>query len=146
MSSVNKPAASAAGTSSARSTAVATPALATARARGAGRAPGVAAGAAGGSGASSTFSRDLSAAPRLVQHKNEAKLFYRYLSIVYDDVVNGWHWNDDMRVEALRPADLRAGQKVRVGRTRGPRASGRGDGRTDGARARARAFSSLSLR
>jgi MPBQ/MSBQ methyltransferase len=59
-----------------------------------------------------TFARDLSSTPRLVQHKNEAKLFYQFLSIVYDDIVNPLHWSVDQREVALAPADLRAGQKV----------------------------------
>ena len=32
------------------------------------------------------------------QHKKEAFWFYRYLSIVYDYIVNPGHWTDDMRV------------------------------------------------
>jgi hypothetical protein len=35
-----------------------------------------------------TYSRDLSSAPRLIQHKNEAKIFYMFLSQVYDYIVN----------------------------------------------------------
>ena len=35
-----------------------------------------------------TYSRDLSTAPRLIQHKNEAKAFYAFLSQVYDYIVN----------------------------------------------------------
>jgi MPBQ/MSBQ methyltransferase len=42
----------------------------------------------------------------LIQHKNEAKWFYRYLSIVYDTIVNPPHWNEDMRTDALEPAKL----------------------------------------
>ena len=37
---------------------------------------------------SSSFGRDLSAAPRFIQHKNEAKAFYAFLSQVYDYIVN----------------------------------------------------------
>ena len=35
-----------------------------------------------------SYARDLSAAPRLIQHKNEAKAFYAFLSQVYDYIVN----------------------------------------------------------
>jgi len=59
----------------------------------------------------STFARDLSAAPRLVQHKNEAKAFYSFLSTVYDEINKG-HWTEEMRATALAPADLKPGQKV----------------------------------
>ena len=44
--------------------------------------------------------------PRMIQHKNEAKTFYRFLSIVYDHIVNPGHWTVDMRNEALEPAKL----------------------------------------
>jgi len=37
---------------------------------------------------SGTYSRDLSSTPRLIQHKNEAKAFYAFLSQVYDYIVN----------------------------------------------------------
>jgi MPBQ/MSBQ methyltransferase len=50
--------------------------------------------------------RDFTAAPRFIQHKNEAKAFYAFLSQVYDYVVNPGHWTVDMRDEALLPADL----------------------------------------
>lgn len=50
-------------------------------------------------------SRPLSA-PRLIQHKQEAFWFYRFLSIVYDHVVNPGHWTDDMRTDALSVAKL----------------------------------------
>lgn len=43
---------------------------------------------------------------RLIQHKSEAYWFYRYLSIVYDHVVNPGHWTIDMRDAALIPAKL----------------------------------------
>ncbi len=46
------------------------------------------------------------AKPRMIQHKNEAKWFYRYLSIVYDHIVNPGHWTVDMRDDALEPAKL----------------------------------------
>lgn len=53
-----------------------------------------------------SYSRDLSSTPRLIQHKNEAKFFYRFLSIVYDHIVNPGHWTVDMRDAALAPAEL----------------------------------------
>ncbi len=43
---------------------------------------------------------------RLIQHKKEAFWFYRFLSIVYDHVVNPGHWTEEMRKEALKPAKL----------------------------------------
>jgi len=60
----------------------------------------------GASAGDTTYTRDLSAAPRLIQHKNEAFWFYRYLSIVYDHVVNPGHWTEDMREDALSVAKL----------------------------------------
>ncbi|OEL38545.1 2-methyl-6-phytyl-1,4-hydroquinone methyltransferase 2, chloroplastic, partial [Dichanthelium oligosanthes] len=45
-------------------------------------------------------------APRFIQHKKEAFWFYRFLSIVYDHVINPGHWTEDMRDDALEPADL----------------------------------------
>ena len=45
-------------------------------------------------------------AKRFVQHKSEAKSFYRFLSIVYDTIVNPGHWTVEMRDEALEPAKL----------------------------------------
>ena len=42
----------------------------------------------------------------MIQHKNEAKTFYRFLSIVYDHIVNPGHWTVDMRNDALEPAKL----------------------------------------
>ena len=42
----------------------------------------------------------------MIQHKNEAKWFYRYLSQVYDHIVNPGHWTVDMRTDALEPAKL----------------------------------------
>lgn len=44
--------------------------------------------------------------PRFIQHKTEAFWFYRFLSIVYDHIINPGHWTEDMRDEALEPADL----------------------------------------
>lgn len=44
--------------------------------------------------------------PRLIQHKTEAFWFYRFLSIVYDSIVNPGHWTEDMREDALEPAKL----------------------------------------
>lgn len=44
--------------------------------------------------------------PRFIQHKKEAFWFYRFLSIVYDHVINPGHWTEDMREEALEPANL----------------------------------------
>ncbi|CAN1766260.1 2-methyl-6-phytyl-1,4-hydroquinone methyltransferase, chloroplastic [Linum perenne] len=43
---------------------------------------------------------------RFIQHKQEAFWFYRFLSIVYDHVINPGHWTEDMRDDALEPADL----------------------------------------
>ncbi|KHN18850.1 37 kDa inner envelope membrane protein, chloroplastic [Glycine soja] len=47
-----------------------------------------------------------SSQPRFIQHKKEAFWFYRFLSIVYDHVINPGHWTEDMRDDALEPADL----------------------------------------
>jgi MPBQ/MSBQ methyltransferase len=44
--------------------------------------------------------------PRCIQHKKEAFWFYRFLSIVYDNMLNFGPWTEDMREEALEPADL----------------------------------------
>lgn len=44
--------------------------------------------------------------PRFIQHKKEAFWFYRFLSIVYDHIINPGHWTEDMREDALEPADL----------------------------------------
>uniref|UniRef100_A0A0E0LHS9 MPBQ/MBSQ family SAM-binding methyltransferase profile domain-containing protein n=1 Tax=Oryza punctata TaxID=4537 RepID=A0A0E0LHS9_ORYPU len=44
--------------------------------------------------------------PRFIQHKKEAFWFYRFLSIVYDHVINLGHWTEDMRDDALEPAEL----------------------------------------
>ncbi|XP_062201890.1 2-methyl-6-phytyl-1,4-hydroquinone methyltransferase 2, chloroplastic-like [Phragmites australis] len=54
---------------------------------------------------SSAAARPISA-PRFIQHKKEAFWFYRFLSIVYDHVINPGHWTEDMRDDALEPADL----------------------------------------
>ena len=43
---------------------------------------------------------------RLIQHKEEAFWFYRFLSIVYDTIVNPGHWTEDMRTDALSVAQL----------------------------------------
>lgn len=44
--------------------------------------------------------------PRFIQHKQEAFWFYKFLSIVYDHIINPGHWTEDMREDALEPADL----------------------------------------
>jgi len=49
---------------------------------------------------------------RLIQGKDEAKLFYAFLSKVYDHIVNPGHWTEDMRTEALKPLKLSPGQTV----------------------------------
>lgn len=59
-----------------------------------------------GEASGSSFQRDFSSAPRFIQHKNEAKAFYAFLSQVYDYIVNPGHWTVDMRDAALLPADL----------------------------------------
>lgn len=43
---------------------------------------------------------------RLIQHKEEAFWFYRFLSIFYDTIVNPGHWTEDMRTDALSVAQL----------------------------------------
>lgn len=50
--------------------------------------------------------------PRLIQNKEEAFWFYRFLSIVYDHVVNPGHWTEDMREDALEPANISAEHKI----------------------------------
>lgn len=57
------------------------------------------------------------AQPRFIQHKTEAFWFYRFLSIVYDSIVNPGHWTEEMREDALEPAKLddRALKVVDVG-------------------------------
>ncbi|KAJ9548206.1 hypothetical protein OSB04_020749, partial [Centaurea solstitialis] len=52
--------------------------------------------------------------PRFIQHKKEAFWFYRFLSIVYDHVINPGHWTEDMRDEALEPADLHSRNMIVV--------------------------------
>ncbi len=52
-----------------------------------------------------SYARDVTK-PRFVQHKTEAFWFYRFLSIVYDHIVNPGHWTVDMRTDALEPAKL----------------------------------------
>lgn len=42
----------------------------------------------------------------LIQHKREAFWFYRFLSIVYDTIVNPFHWTKDMRDQSLKQAKL----------------------------------------
>lgn len=59
----------------------------------------------GGAARSSVAERPASQ-PRFIQHKQEAFWFYRFLSIVYDHVINPGHWTEDMREDALLPADL----------------------------------------
>jgi MPBQ/MSBQ methyltransferase len=56
--------------------------------------------------AADSYARDRGSKPRFVQHKNEAKAFYAFLSQVYDYIVNPGHWTVDMRAEALAPAKL----------------------------------------
>lgn len=58
------------------------------------------------SSSSSVSSSRPSSQPRFIQHKKEAFWFYRFLSIVYDHVINPGHWTEDMRDEALEPAEL----------------------------------------
>jgi MPBQ/MSBQ methyltransferase len=42
----------------------------------------------------------------LIQHKREAFWFYRFLSIVYDTIVNPFHWTEAMRDQSLLQAGL----------------------------------------
>lgn len=42
----------------------------------------------------------------LIQHKREAFWFYRFLSIIYDTVVNPFHWTEEMRDQSLKQACL----------------------------------------
>lgn len=42
----------------------------------------------------------------LIQHKREAFWFYRFLSIVYDTIVNPFHWTVEMRDRSLTQAGL----------------------------------------
>ena len=62
--------------------------------------------------ASAATGRGEHAPLRLLQHKTEAYWFYRFLSQVYDYIVNPGHWTTDMRASALEPARLDSGQKV----------------------------------
>uniref|UniRef100_A0A0D3HWR5 MPBQ/MBSQ family SAM-binding methyltransferase profile domain-containing protein n=1 Tax=Oryza barthii TaxID=65489 RepID=A0A0D3HWR5_9ORYZ len=72
-----------------------------------------------GLGFSTTKSRPLALTRRgggiisVAAHKKEAFWFYRFLSIVYDHVINPGHWTEDMRDDALEPADLYS-RKLRV--------------------------------
>ncbi|KAG6537876.1 2-methyl-6-phytyl-1,4-hydroquinone methyltransferase 2, chloroplastic-like [Zingiber officinale] len=56
--------------------------------------------------ASSSASSRRASQPRFIQHKKEALWFYRLISIAYDQILNPPHWNEDMRDDALEPADL----------------------------------------
>lgn len=47
----------------------------------------------------------------LIQHKREAFWFYRFLSIVYDTIVNPFHWTKDMRDKSLQQAKLSSAQR-----------------------------------
>ena len=49
---------------------------------------------------------------RLIQHKNEAYWFYRFLSIMYDKHVNPFFWNEPMRKKALKLGKLSQNLKV----------------------------------
>lgn len=42
----------------------------------------------------------------LIQHKREAFWFYRFLSIIYDTIVNPFHWTREMRERSLAQAHL----------------------------------------
>ena len=42
----------------------------------------------------------------LIQHKREAFWFYRFLSIIYDTIVNPFHWTKEMRDQSLTQASL----------------------------------------
>ncbi|KAI8474823.1 MAG: plant-type MPBQ/MSBQ methyltransferase [Monoraphidium minutum] len=53
-----------------------------------------------------TVTAPTASGPRLIQHKTEAFWFYRFLSIVYDSIVNPGHWTEEMREDALEPAQL----------------------------------------
>lgn len=50
----------------------------------------------------------------LIQHKREAFWFYRFLSIVYDTIVNPFHWTKEMRDESLKQAGLSSRDLVTV--------------------------------
>ncbi|WP_248897974.1 methyltransferase domain-containing protein [Haloplanus halobius] len=47
----------------------------------------------------------------LLEDKSRARLFYKYLSTVYDRI-NPFIWNEEMRAEALELLDLDAGDRV----------------------------------
>lgn len=47
----------------------------------------------------------------LIQHKREAFWFYRFLSIVYDTIVNPFHWTVEMRDRSLRQAKLESSSR-----------------------------------
>ncbi|WP_332897303.1 methyltransferase domain-containing protein [Haladaptatus sp. CMSO5] len=47
----------------------------------------------------------------VLEHKARARLFYKYLSKVYDQV-NPYIWNEDMRAEALELIDIQDGDRV----------------------------------
>lgn len=49
-----------------------------------------------------------------IQHKREAWWFYRFLSLVYDRIVNPLHWTTQMRDKALSVARLDAPELVTV--------------------------------
>ncbi|KAF5839556.1 S-adenosyl-L-methionine-dependent methyltransferase [Dunaliella salina] len=59
-----------------------------------------------GQGLQIVASQSTASGPRFIQHKDEAKTFYRFLSIVYDSIVNPGHWTEDMREDALSVAKL----------------------------------------
>lgn len=58
----------------------------------------------------SSVAKRPSSAPRLIQHKKEAFWFYRLISIAYDELLNPPHYTEDMRKDALEPADLHSRQ------------------------------------
>ncbi|MFC6796329.1 MULTISPECIES: methyltransferase domain-containing protein [unclassified Haladaptatus] len=47
----------------------------------------------------------------VLEHKGRARLFYKYLSKVYDQV-NPYIWNEEMRAEALELIDIQDGDRV----------------------------------
>uniref|UniRef100_A0A7S1TL16 MPBQ/MBSQ family SAM-binding methyltransferase profile domain-containing protein n=1 Tax=Erythrolobus australicus TaxID=1077150 RepID=A0A7S1TL16_9RHOD len=50
----------------------------------------------------------------MMQHKSEALWFYRFLSLVYDRIVNPLHWTRAMRTAALAPAFADFAPRLRV--------------------------------
>lgn len=64
-----------------------------------------------GTAAADSVAETSSSPFRLIQHKEEAFWFYRFLSQVYDHIVNPGHWTVDMRTEALEPALLHVASK-----------------------------------